>query len=494
MKYDVVIIGSGLGGLECAHILSRQGRSVLVLERGGQPGGCMQSYPRRSVTAPHGTKPVWYDTGLHYIGGLAEGQALHDCFKQLNLLKLPWQRLDADGFNHIRIEDRDFRIAEGFDNFIDTLARDFPNERKGLETYVEALKASLNVTDLESAISQIDDGAWPFLNRTFHDPLLIDVLSATAQNMELRKQSLPLFVFTHANASYIQSSWRLKGDGNMLVHSLINDIRHYGGEVICHADVEELIERDGQLVAARCTNGEIYEGNYFISNAHPIITCNLLRNSKLIRPFYRKRVTTAENTNGILTVSLRLKPSTLRYFNYNQFVYKQRDVWEPVQVRDNGTLSIKGLMINCRAPETGEWTEVIDLLTTMPWQCCEPWSETEVGHRGEDYLKMKEQLADKCIAMAEELLPGLRNMVAECYVSTPLTYRDYTLTPEGSAFGIRKDYHYPLLCMIPTYTSISNLLQTGQNLIMHGVEGVTKTAFRTCDLLVKKEELSSQNH
>ena len=33
MKYDAVIIGSGLGGLECAHILSKAGMSVLLLER-----------------------------------------------------------------------------------------------------------------------------------------------------------------------------------------------------------------------------------------------------------------------------------------------------------------------------------------------------------------------------------------------------------------------------------------------------------------------------
>ena len=61
MKYDVVIIGSGFGGLVCAHLLSQTGRSVLVLERQVQPGGCIQSYRRHNNT---------FDTGLHYIGGL----------------------------------------------------------------------------------------------------------------------------------------------------------------------------------------------------------------------------------------------------------------------------------------------------------------------------------------------------------------------------------------------------------------------------------------
>ena len=51
MKYDVVVIGSGLGGLECAYILSRAGLRVLVLEQGRQPGGCLQSYRRRGLAA-----------------------------------------------------------------------------------------------------------------------------------------------------------------------------------------------------------------------------------------------------------------------------------------------------------------------------------------------------------------------------------------------------------------------------------------------------------
>ena len=65
MKYDVVVIGSGFGGLACAHLLSMAGRSVLVLESHWQPGGCLQSYQRKGHT---------FDTGLHYVGGLREGE------------------------------------------------------------------------------------------------------------------------------------------------------------------------------------------------------------------------------------------------------------------------------------------------------------------------------------------------------------------------------------------------------------------------------------
>lgn len=51
-------------------------------------------------------------------------------------------RLDIDGFDLITLGDRTFRLAQGFGNFVDTLAADFPNEREGLRQYVEALKSS----------------------------------------------------------------------------------------------------------------------------------------------------------------------------------------------------------------------------------------------------------------------------------------------------------------------------------------------------------------
>ena len=120
MKYDVVIIGSGLGGLICARQLAQLGRSVLVLERQAQPGGCLQSYRRGDFE---------FDTGLHYVGGLAQGQSLHEAFEQLGLMRLPWVRLDADGFDRVTIGRQTFPLCEGFDRFASTLSEYFPREK-----------------------------------------------------------------------------------------------------------------------------------------------------------------------------------------------------------------------------------------------------------------------------------------------------------------------------------------------------------------------------
>lgn len=485
MKYDAVIIGSGLGGLECAHILSKAGMSVLLLERGTQAGGCLQSYRRHELA---------FDTGFHYVGGLDEGQSLHSAFRHLGLLRLPWQRLD-NHFDRVTIGNQTINFAQGYDAFVETLTAAFPAERDALNKYADMLKQcgeqqfdALNPQTGESSLLSrlFETSAYQYLTETFHDPLLINVLCGTSLKMELRKESLPLFTFAHGNGSFIESSWRLKGDGSLIVNSLVDGIRMHGGEIICNTEVRELVEKDGKLMHAVCSNGEIYEGNIFISNIHPAVTCNLVKQSSRMKKVYRSRITHLENTFGMFTVSLRIKPQTLRYFNWNQYIYKEPDVWA-FHLKNN---PVSGVLVSCRIPEDGsKYVQQVDLLTPMNWSECEQWSHTEVGRRGEDYKAMKKRVADECITLAERFIPGLRDRITGCYTSTPLTYRNYTLTPEGSAYGLRKDFRNPIITLLSPRTPIPNLLLTGQNLMLHGLHGVTMTALFTCAEVLGKEPI-----
>ena len=468
MKYDIIIIGSGLGGLVCGAGLAQKGKSVLILERQIQPGGSMQSYRRKDGLS--------FDTGLHYVGGLTPGHRIYDIFSYLGLMDLPWHRMDDSGFDLITIEGDTYPIASGYDNFVDTLAQYFPKEKDNLRKYVEMLQdVNRKPFTTEVLMDVFGKNAYDYLTETFNDPLLINVLAGSSIKMELKKESLPLFTFAHSNSSYISSSWRLKGNGNMLVDKLVSHLRENGGELICEAEAEEMIERDGRITAVRCSNGETYEGDIFISDIHPTLTFQLIKESSRLKPIFRKRMSSLENTIGAFTVSLVLKPQTLEYFNHNKFIYRKANVWEPCDENK----PIDRVMASCLVPKEGKYATQIDLLTHMTWDRCKKWENTTVGHRGEDYKTMKQQVARECIELAETQIPGLSNMITAQYTSSPLTWRDYNLTPEGSAYGMRKDYRN-MLTILSSRTPIRNLLLTGQNLTLHGIEGVMMTAVLTC--------------
>lgn len=479
MKHDIIIIGSGLGGLECAAMLSKQGYSVLVLERQIQPGGCMQSYRRGDTT---------FDTGLHYIGGISEGQPLYDTFKSLGLLDLPWQHLDPNGFDHITIGSETFHFHEGYDNFANSLAERFPSEKQALQDYIDMLRKSdeeqlatlNNPTATEDSFSNksFNTNAYAWLKEHFKDDLLINVLSGASLKMELHKDTLPLFTFAHGNGSFIQSSWRLKGDGNMLVDRLVKSIKDNGGQILCNTEAMELEEKDGRISAAICNNGERYEADIFISNLHPATTCDIARNCPSIKKIYRRRMANLANTFGMFTTSLRLKPGTLPYMNYNKFIYAKPNVWEMSEPGHDGY----GILVSCPYSADG-YAHSLDLLTPMLWNEVAQWENTTVGHRGDDYRAMKKTKAEELIDIIVHHIPELEDAIDRYYTSTPLTYRDYNHTPQGSAYGIRKDSNNPIMTILTPRTPISNLLMTGQNLMLHGLHGVTMTALYTCKVI-----------
>lgn len=476
-KYDVIIVGSGLGGLACGFILAKNGLNVCVLEQDAQVGGCLRTFRRGNT---------WFDTGFHYVGALDEGQSLYRLFRYFGLSDLPWHRLDESAFDEVIIGDRSYFFANGHDRFVDELARHFPHQRTHLTRYTSFLKhvgdhlfSSFDPAHKDDVFttSLFARSAYEFLNETIDDPLLRKVLSGTSLKMELNAEKLPLYVYAQINNSFIESAWRLRGGGSLIADRLAEQIRDRGGCVRTHAKVTRLTASNGVVSAIEVNGEEQFTAKWVISNAHPAYTISLVDETKLLRNIYRKRIASLENTFGMFTANIALKPGAVPYRNRNVFIHRDdADLWH---FDPDGPLS--SVLVSYNASEAGSpYASSIDLLTPMSWKEVAKWKDTPVGRRGDDYVEMKNRRTEACLAFASPHIPGLRDSIANVYTSTPLSYRSYTNTVDGSAYGIRKDYTQPMYTVLTPRTPIPNLLLTGQNLNLHGIMGVSVTSFFTC--------------
>ena len=471
MKKHAVIIGAGLGGLQCGVILSREGYRVTVLEKGLQAGGCLQGFRRGGFT---------FDTGFHYVGGIDEGGPLHPLFRYFNLLDLPWVKLDEDCFDEVVIGGESFPFAMGYKPFVDALAERFPSERPGLEKLVgkfrdigdhifDAFSGNMNPAFAESA--------WEFLSSCTDDPLLQKVLSGTSLKLQLSRESLPLYVFAQISGSFIRSSHRLQGGGPAIVERLVSQI---DGEVRTGAAVTKIIEEDGIVKAVEINGEERLEADVFISDIHPVALFSLLGEESGIRRIYRKRISSLENTAGMFTANILLKEGALPCLGRNIFVHTaDEDPWAPDLTKT------QSVMVHFY-PET--WPDgsarAIDLLSPMAASSMAEWEDTSIGRRGQKYLALKESKASECIALAATRLSGLEEAVDKVFTSSPLTWRDYTASAEGSAYGIMKDWRNPLGSVISPRTPVGNLFLTGQNLNLHGILGTSMTSFLTASAVL----------
>ncbi|MDR0349852.1 MAG: NAD(P)/FAD-dependent oxidoreductase, partial [Tannerella sp.] len=469
-KYDVIIIGSGLGGLACGFILAKNGLKVCILEQDVRPGGCLRTFRRGKAV---------FDTGFHYVGGLDEGQPLNRLFRYFNLLDLPWHRLDEAAFDEVVIGDRPFYFANGYERFTETLAEHFPHQRTNLMNYTAFLK---NVGDhlFDSFLPQNKEdiystslfarSAYDFLCKTINDPLLRKILSGTSLKMELNAGKLPLYVFAQINNSFIQSAWRIRGGGSQIAEKLAEQIRAMGGIVRNGARVTRLTETNGLISTVEVNHEERLSGKWVISNAHPAYTLSLVDETRLLRKIYRKRIASLANTFGMFTAHIRLKPESVLYRNRNIYVHqKDADLWH-VKAVDTPV----SVLVYYPVPDEGdEYVQSIDLLTPMHWSEVERWANTSVGCRGEDYAAMKEAKAAACIEFVSRQIPDLHAGIDKIFTSTPLSYQSYTNTVNGSAYGIMKDYNSPMYTVLTPRTPVPNLLLTGQSLNLHGILGVS---------------------
>jgi len=492
--YDVVIIGSGLGGLVAAVILAKEGYKVGVLEKNNQFGGNLQTFVRDKTI---------FDTGIHYIGGLSEGQNLYKYFKYLGIMDdLNLKKMDEDGFDIISFEDTDeeFPHAQGYDNFINQLVKYFPDERATIETYCEDVKETCNSFPLynlewegkyDSEILGVN--AKKYIDDLTENKKLRAVLAGSNFLYAGIADKSPFYVHALSVNSYIQSSWRCINGGSQITKQLIKQLKAHGGEIYKYKEVIKFDVEGNEVTAARMKDGSEVKGKIFISNIEPKTTLDMVGESKFRKSFY-SRIQSLEGVISAFSLYIVFKPETFPYINHNYYHFKDsNEVWAAYDYDEQSWP--KAYMASMNASKNSEvWADGMTFITYMKFSDLKAWEHTsnttaEKEDRGETYEQFKNRKAEKFLKEIEIKFPGIRNCIQSIHTSTPLSYRDYIGGHNGNMYGYVKDSNFPMKSFIAPKTKLDNLYMTGQSINMHGVLGVTIGAVVTCSELVGKEYL-----
>jgi all-trans-retinol 13,14-reductase len=488
-----VIIGSGLGGLGVGVMLARQGYQVTLLEKNRQPGGALQIFSRDKAII---------DTGVHYLGSMGHDELIGTYFRYWGIgEKLKPEKLDEACFDLVSIPSGDFPFAQGFDRFAQTLAEYFPHEKDNLVRYVRALKEITGhfpvcrmepglVNPAENKWLQISAKSW--IESLVTDPLLRHVLAGNHMLYEGRPESTPAYVHAMTTASYIQSAWRLPSGGGQIARFLVDELKKCGGEFLNYKEVISLKGKNGLLQTAQTADGDTFEADIFVGGIHPVLLYDMLEDG-LVRSSYKNRLKALPNSLGTFTTHCILKPGMVPYQNHNLYGYVTDDVWQAASyTQKNWPLSFSAFYSK-KSDETH--AECINLMTLMRFDEVDKWGGTFRTYphfsdsRGEDYEIWKQNKMTRILDLAEEKIPGLKEGIQAVYASTPLSYRDYLGSPNGSMYGILKDVRNPYASIFSPRTKVSNLFLTGQNLNLHGIAGVTISAVVTAGEIIGHERL-----
>lgn len=497
-KYDITIIGSGLSGLICAYVLSKEGYKVCVLEKNKQVGGCLQTFSRDKCI---------FDVGVHYIGGLGEGQSLNQYFKYFDIMnQLNIEQMDLDAFDVISFEgdEQEYRMAQGYERFIDSLTTQFPHEKEGILNYTKLLKNTCEKFPLYSLsidkeypsdlLSYLGVNAKDAIASVISDPTLRAVLGGNNILYGGRGEVTPFYLHAMVLNGYIESSWRCVDGGSQIARLLIKNIRANGGDILKNAEVDQFIFSGDEIKSVLLTTGEEIESKQVISSTHPAQLTRFVRESNgHLRKAYLNRINQTKATPSVFSAHYTLKPDTVKYINSNYYHLQTKDVWNIIDINNKNWPSMY-LALTPKVSKSSIYADSFAAMTYMEYDEVAQWKDSfntvaNEHDRGAEYEAFKAQKAELILAQLYKKFPQLKGNIIGTHTSTPLSFRDYTGSPTGCLYGFEHNSTDPMRTALAIQTRIPNLFLTGQNINVHGILGVTVSAILACFAFVEKDKL-----
>ena len=489
-RFDAIVIGSGIGGLTVAAMLSRHGKKrVLVLERHYRIGGYTHTFTRPGYE---------WDVGVHYIGQVGERGALRSVFDKLSDGRIRWAPL-PDVYDRVELGTRGYDFVTGTTRFIETMGQAFPSERDAIAKYVDLVKSTAKKSSmffmtrgLPSLVSAV---AAPFAKRGFAE---LAGRSTREVLLELTKNEELIAVLTGQYGDYglppSRSSFAMHaalvshyfgggfypiGGASVIAEGIAPLIEEHGGHLATNAEVESVIVEHGVAVGVRLADGSEQRAPVVISDAGVANTFGkLVPEAHRPAPWVKALANVPPSVSYLcLYLGFKATDAELGLTGTNLWLYPDEKHDENV-ARFEADSSAPLPMVYLSFPSAKDpdfarrfpGRATIDVITMAKWEWFSKWQGTKWHKRGAEYDALKAQWTERMLEVLFKRLPQLKGRVDVAELSTPLSTAHFASHPRGELYGLD---HTPGRYELPLHakTPLPGLMLTGADLATCGVAG-----------------------
>ena len=412
--YDVIVIGSGLGGLTAANRLARCGYSVAVLEAHYNFGGLATWFKRKGGHV--------FDISLH---GFPVGMK-KTCRKY-------WSKEIADSIvrlRSIRFDNPQFSLDTTFDrdDFTRILIDELGVTPDAITRFFETVGGMNFYDDQRMTTRELFEALFP--GRTDVHRLLMEPI-AYANGSTLDEPAITYgIVFSNFMSKGV---YTFRGGTSHLIGAMKRELKKSGVDLRNRAQVERiLVERDGdggRRATGVVVNGRRVRASAVVSNAHVLSTVHRLVGDEQWPDSFLDEVRQVRVNNSSCQVYMGLRRGETIPFAGDLLFTSSHPVLDSTALC---ALEGTSRTFSFYYPDLRPGTEMYSIVCSSNANH-EDWASMS----DETYLFHKERLAREAIDVLEKYVPGVGPKIEHVEVATPRTFEFFTQHPAGASFGTK---------------------------------------------------------